>query len=223
MSPKDLSQSAKAHSPPERTRSTSASARPEQKPSRIVHCEDAIRWLKEAAPQDAQSIITSLPDVSGLPHLSFQEWQDFFCQAIRLCLAAASGDCASIFYQTDIKRDGKWVNKAYLCQRVAEEEGQHLLWHKIFCRVPPDQTTFGRPAYSHLLCFSRKARESVAHSTPDVLSDRGDMLWSRAMGVEACRFACRWLQKQTPTRTVLDPFCGYGTVLAAANEFGFEA
>ena len=76
MSPKDLSQSAKAHSPPERTRSTSASARPEQKPSRIVHCEDAIRWLKEAAPQDAQSIITSLPDVSGLPHLSFEEWQE---------------------------------------------------------------------------------------------------------------------------------------------------
>lgn len=43
------------------------------------------------------------------------------------------------------------------------------------------------------------------------------------MGVEACRVACAYLKHETTTRTVVDPFCGQGTVLAVANAFGFDA
>ena len=35
--------------------------------------------------------------------------------------------------------------------------------------------------------------------------------------------ACRFVLAQTGTRTVVDPFCGHGTVLAVANELGLGA
>jgi tRNA G10 N-methylase Trm11 len=40
------------------------------------------------------------------------------------------------------------------------------------------------------------------------------------MGVEAARYACRFLAKYG---YVYNPFCGRGTVLAAANEIGLDA
>ncbi len=43
------------------------------------------------------------------------------------------------------------------------------------------------------------------------------------MGVNACLAACRFVLEQTPTRTVVDPFCGRGSVLAAANALGLDA
>ena len=33
----------------------------------------------------------------------------------------------------------------------------------------------------------------------------------------------RFILDQTPTRTVIDPFCGWGTVLAVANALGLAA
>ncbi|MCA9644912.1 MAG: SAM-dependent methyltransferase, partial [Myxococcales bacterium] len=128
----------------------------------------------------------------------------------------------SVFFQTDIKRDGAWVDKAYLVQRGAEAAGAALLWHKIVCRKPPGTTSFGRPAYAHLLCFSKALRISPGASSPDVLPSLGDMLWSRAMGVDACEFVCSFLLERTRCRTVVDPFCGQGTVLAVANRVGMD-
>jgi DNA modification methylase len=45
----------------------------------------------------------------------------------------------------------------------------------------------------------------------------------KAMGVRACLEACRFVLEETPTRTVVDPFCGWGTVLAVANALGMDA
>ena len=43
------------------------------------------------------------------------------------------------------------------------------------------------------------------------------------MGLAACRAACTFIQRHTPTRTVVDPFCGRGSVLAVANAMGLSA
>jgi SAM-dependent methyltransferase len=45
----------------------------------------------------------------------------------------------------------------------------------------------------------------------------------KSMGVNACVDACRFVARETPTRTIVDPFCGYGTVLAVANALGLDA
>jgi len=43
------------------------------------------------------------------------------------------------------------------------------------------------------------------------------------MGREACLAVGRFLVAHTRCRTVVDPFCGMGSMLAAANELGLAA
>jgi hypothetical protein len=192
-------------------------------PTRTVLCEDALPWLKRSAPLPGCSVITSLPDVSGLPALDLDQWRRWFVAAAELTLAVTPEDGVTIFYQTDIKAQGVWVDKSYLCHRAAENHGAVLLWHKIVCRKPVGQPNFGRPAYGHLLCYSRGIRDAVGVAYPDVLPSTGVMTWSQATGVAACRLACQYVLSHTATRTIVDPFCGLGTVLAVANDLGLDA
>jgi hypothetical protein len=57
----------------------------------------------------------------------------------------------------------------------------------------------------------------------DVIPDAGATTWTRGMGVAACRAACEAVLRLTPTRAIIDPFCGHGTVLAVANAMGLDA
>ena len=57
----------------------------------------------------------------------------------------------------------------------------------------------------------------------DVLPETGDVPWSRGMGEKVCKFICEFILTHTKTRKVVNPFCGYGSVLAAANALGMEA
>jgi tRNA G10 N-methylase Trm11 len=43
------------------------------------------------------------------------------------------------------------------------------------------------------------------------------------MGREACDAVARFLLAHTACRTVVDPFCGLGTMLAVANAHGLAA
>jgi len=168
-------------------------------------------------------VITSLPDLSELPALGFEGWRAWFVGAARRILRWIPPEGVAIFFQSDVRHRGVWVDKGYLIGRAAEEEGSSLVWHKIVCRVPPGTPTFGRPSYSHLICLSRAPRPPPAHAGADVLPGAGFKPWSRAMGVDACALACRYLIDETATRVVVDPFCGHGTALAVANALGLDA
>lgn len=192
-------------------------------PTRRVVQAEACAWLA-LNPAPAQcSVITSLPDVSEVPELGFEGWKAWFGEAARQVLRWVPEEGCAIFFQSDIRYDDTWIDKGYWVMRAAEAEGVRQLWHKIVCRNPPGSISHGRAGYSHLLCFSRHAPRRVRHPGPDVLSEAGFKPWSKAMGVNACRLACRYLKEETETRIVVDPFCGYGTALAVANEFGFDA
>lgn len=194
-----------------------------QAPSRTIHCCDAMVWLEQQPVIAGASFITSLPDVSELHPLTLPEWKAWFVQAAALVLSRCPDNGVAIFFQTDIKVDGVQIDKAYLVQKAAEETGHAMLWHKIVCRVQPGKATFGKPAYHHMLCFSRGLRVGPSKSTPDVLPAAGETTWARGMGTTACAVACCYVRDHTPTRTVVDPFCGHGTVLAVANELGLDA
>jgi hypothetical protein len=190
---------------------------------RTVHQGDGLAWLKaNPLPADA-AIVTSLPDSSELPALGFEPWRRWFSETSALLCESVAPGAAALFFQTDVKREGCWVDKAYLVQRGAEAAGVALVFHKIVCRAPAGTATFGRPAYAHLLGFSKTVRPDPGKSTADVVPRLGQMPWSRAMGVEACLVACRWLLTHTACRTVVDPFCGLGTVLAVAEQLGMNA
>jgi len=196
-------------------------ARPPRAPQRTVHVGDGVEWL--AALPDDHAIVTSLPDASELPALGADGWRRWFVDVSERACRAVADESVAIFYQTDVKRDGRWVDKAFLVQLAAERAGSDLLWHRIVCRVAPGTTTFGRPAYAHLLCVSRALRLAPGQSSPDVLPRPGAMTWARAMPLEACAAAARFLIAHTSCRTVVDPFCGLGSMLAVANAHGLDA
>jgi hypothetical protein len=193
-------------------------------PSRVVHHGDGVAWLAAATPLPVDhALVTSLPDLSELPTLGFDGWRAWFVETAARACAAVADDAVAIFFQSDIKHDGRWVDKAYLVQRGAEAAGVGLLWHKVVCRAPAGTTTFGRPAYAHLLCFSRARRLPPGRSSPDVLPRLGEMPWSRAMGADVCDAVAGFLRAETACTTVVDPFCGFGTMLAVANTHGLDA
>ncbi len=192
-------------------------------PSRDVWRADALEWLARNPASDAMSVVTSLPDVSELRELEFEEWQSWFVAAARAVLQWVSSKGVTIFFQTDVRRGGTWIDKSYLVLRAAEAAGARLLWHKIVCREPPGTITYGRAGYSHLLCFSRGDHAAPAQSGPDVIADAGFKPIEKAMGVAACRLACQFILDETTTRVVVDPFCGSGMALAVANDLGLDA
>jgi hypothetical protein len=158
-----------------------------------------------------------------MPVRDFAAWRAWFVSAAECVLRWLSPGGVAMFYQSDVRHDGVWVDKSYLVMRAAEAVGASLLFHTIVCRKPPGTITHGRASYSHLLAFAHAPRPHMAHRGPDVLPDAGAMPSSKSMGVLACRAACRFLREETDTRTVVDPFCGHGTALAVANAFGYDA
>jgi hypothetical protein len=193
------------------------------RPSRLVTCGDGVAWLSRGRLPPGQALVTSLPDHSELPELGVEGWRRWFVETAALCCQAVDDTAVALFFQTDVKHEGGWIDKAHLVELGAERAGSRLLWHKIVCRVPAGVTTHGRPAYAHLLCLSRSLRLSPGQASPDVLPRLGQMTWARAMGREACAAVARFLLEHTTCRTVVDPFCGLGTMLAVANEHGLDA
>jgi len=190
-----------------------------------VHVGDACAWLRARGALAGASVVTSLPDVSELPAPERPGWERWFVEAAALCARAVPDDGIAVFYQSDTKLDGGWVDKASLAGEGARREGLRCLFHWIVLRAPAGTVTHHRAGYSHLLGFARPGGVTVPPglARPDVLAEAGATTWTRGMGVHACRAACEAVRAYTRTRTVLDPFCGHGTVLAVANALGLDA
>lgn len=193
-------------------------------PSRHIYVYDAISWLREQGVLAGCSIIASLPDISEFPSYGIEQWKEWFLETATLIFASTPPDGVSVFYQTDIRQDGIWVDKGYLCLKAAEKAGCNVLWHRIACRVPAGQSTSGlRAGYTHVLCFSRDVRLDLGLSTSDVLPEIGEKTWERGMGIDACIMIAKYIRDNTSTRTIVHPFCGQGGMLAVANAFGLSA
>ncbi len=190
--------------------------------TRQVHCADALGWLPGNPLPAGASILTSLPDVAEFRHRDPERWEPWFLAAATAVLRATPAGSAAVFYQTDVKRDGRWTDKAFLVQQAARELAVPLLWHKIVCRAPAGRATGGRPGYAHMLCFAPDLRD-VGEPQADVLPEPGPMTWNRAIGLAAARFAVAWLAERAGATCIVDPFCGVGTVLAVANGAGLAA
>ncbi|HVY30755.1 MAG TPA: hypothetical protein VHB79_29550 [Polyangiaceae bacterium] len=194
-------------------------------PARVVVQAEARAWLRANPAQPTDAVVTSLPDISELPELGpgLSGWQNWFVETAGelLCWTAPGMPC--LFFQSDVRHHGRWIDKSYLVQKAAEQAGATLVFHKIVCRHAPGTLTQGRASYSHLLALVRGAELIPRKPSADVLPDAGAMSWSRAMGARACEAACRFLLAETPARRVVDPFCGKGSVLAIANALGLDA
>jgi hypothetical protein len=192
-------------------------------PDREVIVGDGLAWLGEQSLGPEYALVTSLPDVSEFPGMSVQDWSTWFSDSVAACCRATHPGGVTIFYQTDVKQDGFWVDKSHLVHRGADAAGSRCVWHKIVCRVTPGLRTFGRPAYGHLQCFSAERGVPTSLASPDVIDGLGVMTWSRAMPSSAAEAVCDFLRRLETVTTVVDPFCGRGTILAVANHHGLHA
>ena len=77
------------------------------------------------------AVVTSLPDCSELS-LPFERWQSWFTQTAALVCRATPPEAVSIFFQTDIKREGQWVDKSFLVQlgaiNINETVGERIFF-----------------------------------------------------------------------------------------------
>jgi hypothetical protein len=192
-------------------------------PKRSVFHGDALEWLRANGPLDGASVVTSLPDLSELPALDLPGWQGWFEDAAVRTMNAVGDEGVAIFFQSDVRHGALWIDKGAMVSRAAERAGMRALFHKIVCRKPPGTVTIGRASYSHLIAFARTLCPSLRRTTADLLPEAGFKPGAKAMGVAACFDACRFVRDETATRTIVDPFCGFGTVLAVANALGMDA
>jgi len=191
-------------------------------PKRVVECADAIPWMRARGCIVGACAVTSLPDVSEVG-LTLPAWREWFLDAASLVVEAVPDDSAAIFFQSDIKRDGEWIDKGALVMQAAEAAGARLLFHKIVLRRPAGMLTVGRPGFTHLIAVSRAMKCPDILPIPDVIADAGEQKWVRAMGVRAAGHAVRFAKEQVGAKIIFDPFCGVGTVLAVANTLGLDA
>lgn len=192
-------------------------------PAREVIVGDGLGWLAEQTLGPEHALVTSMPDVSEFPGMSVEDWSRWFSDTAATCCRAMHPEGVAVFYQTDVKHDGFWVDKGHLVHRGADAAGSRCVWHKVVCRVTPGLRTFGRPAYGHLQCFSAQRGVPTSLASPDVIDGLGVMTWSRAMPSRAAEAVCSFLCRLETITTVVDPFCGRGTILAVANHHGLDA
>jgi hypothetical protein len=191
-------------------------------PKREVVCADAIPWLREHGVIAGACAVTSLPDVSEVG-VALDVWRAWFSDAVRLVVNAVPDESAALFFQSDIKRDGEWIDKGAMVIRAAGDAGARVLFHKIVLRRPAGMLTAGRPGFTHFIAVSRALKCPEVLSIPDVIADAGEQKWVRAMGVRAAGHAGRFAREVVGATAVVDPFCGVGTVLAVANALGLDA
>lgn len=174
---------------------------------------DAFAWL--AIHGHGGPVVSVLPDAAEVG-MTIWEWESFYERAAKACLRASTGP--TIFLATDRKHEGRWISKPELFLDAAGGRFP-LLWHKIVLRRPVDGLDPHRPTYSHLMAFGPGRPGRLR---PDVI-DAGTYLWRNGIGVGAARFVADYLDETGNSTTILNPFCGMGTLLAAAEERGLTA
>jgi hypothetical protein len=210
-------------SPPPLTPSTLT---PSPSPSRAVVVDDALAWLRG---QDANtlagcSFVSSIPDVSETG-MSFPAWLRWFADTAALLVDKTPADGLLVLTQTDIRREGRWVDKSFLVLDAAQRAGATLLSRKVICRRPVGHTSSARAAFTHLLVLGRGLQidGSRPEVVPDVIGDGGPVTWTRGLGLHASLACIDIVTRYAPSTTIVDPFCGEGMVLACANVRGLGA
>lgn len=194
------------------------------RPRREVIVDDALAFTRSRA-FDGCSFVSSIPDVSETG-MSFPAWQKWFAETARLFAEKTPVDGLLVLTQTDIRKDGRWIDKGFMVQHALVDSGMTLLARKVICRRPTGSVSSARASFTHLLVWSKGLliEGSRPDTIPDVMPDGGNVTWTRGLGEKAALACVDLVKRYAPASlTVVDPFCGEGMVLAAANHRGLGA
>jgi DNA modification methylase len=186
-----------------------------------IICADAFDWLKKQSNQSLDTVVTGIPDLDELENLQSknitkEQYIHFFKDAVDLVFKKIRPDEYAILMQTDRKWQGEWVDKSFLANLVAQENGMKLLWHKVIQNR--DGVYLQRPTYTHLMAFSKLGTPGEAF--PDVISC-GQHLYKNGTSPNATCYVMNFLKKKKITN-IVDPFVGRGTIPFIAKLFKIE-
>lgn len=182
-----------------------------------IICQDALVWLKSQKSNSLTNIVTGIPDLDEVGMTS-AKYLEFFEKSVDLIFQKVHSSSYVIFMVTDRKHQKVWIDKSFLISQVAHRHGIPLRWHKIILLRPVGSTHIQRPTYQHFLCFSRDSGPGEA--TPDLLMC-GKKAYKNASCPVATAHAIDFLKRYAPSKSVIDPFVGRGTVLEIAQRKGF--
>lgn len=188
-----------------------------EKTERIVFCDDAHNWLSKN--KNVKAMITSLPDMEEVC-MGEKDWEDWIKKTCKLIINSLDDDGIVIFYQTDRKYNGQVIDKKTLISKEFIELDYKNIFNKIVLKQKPNTVNLFRPTFTNLFGFSKKITSGKA--TPDVI-DCGKMVYKNAMGLNACKTAIDFINTKININTIVDPFCGQGSVLKIANNMGFNS
>jgi 2-polyprenyl-3-methyl-5-hydroxy-6-metoxy-1,4-benzoquinol methylase len=188
----------------------------ENLPTREVYCDDANIWLLK---KRFDIMITSLPDMEEVG-ATLEKWQEWIKSTCNNIVNSANNDSIIFFYQTDRKYSGRIIDKKTMISQVFLDSGYNNILSKIVLRREPNKMDLFRPTYTNLFGFSKTI--TSGGTTPDVIY-AGKMIYNNAMGFNAVETCINFLKAKKITGTILDPFCGQGSVLKIANQLGYDA
>lgn len=212
------------------------SSNPNPNPNRKIICQDTQIWLKQQPKESIGNIVTGMCDLDEIINLNnnngnktgikpkqaftIDRYKTFFSDIAEKLMAVTKPDGYCIFIQTDRKYEGQWIDKSYLLNKAAEKQGLRLLWHKIVLLREVGKTDLHRPTYSHMMCFSKRAKPGATF--PDVI-DVSKRLYKNGTPSLAAEAAIKFINQYSPHKIIVDPFVGQGTIPAYANAYGLDA
>lgn len=192
-------------------------------PTRTVVQSDVLEWLARTPLDARHAVVASLPDYGELPERAVAPWKSWFARVADAIFAAAHPSSPLVFYQSDVRHAGAWIDKGYLVQQAAERAGAALLLHRVVCRHPAGTIARARATWSHLLLFSKRLRCSRRFSYADVLPDGGPRVWVKGLGLVTCEEIVRMIRQESDCDTLVHLFAGKGLLLEVAREHGLHA
>ncbi|KAJ9462222.1 hypothetical protein DIPPA_07843 [Diplonema papillatum] len=202
-------------------------------PKRDVVCSDAMEWMRQVGVIRG-CVISGLPDVSEMLELGDAGYAAWFSEAVTQIVTRLDDGMIACFHQTDTRINRiDTLSKAELVFRAVRESKANvtLLWHKVALATPCGVCKVGRPSFTHMICYVKGPADPVRVNrcnrllkVPDCM-DRGTLLWSRGMGVIAAMKTIEYIKCYLDTSdvTIVDPFCGHGTIPAVANTLGLPS
>jgi hypothetical protein len=186
-------------------------------PKRTVFNMNAFTYLSKH--RNIKCIITSLPDPEEIK-IPPGNWEGWLKTMLNDLEKSLDKDGVIIFYQTDRRDKGTILDKAYLIKEHFYSYDYNLVFQKIVLKMDVGKISLFRPSYTNLFGFSKSKKITTGKPTPDVI-EAGDMFYKNAMGLNACQTAINFVRPYTTT--IVDPFCGQGSILKVANDNGLDS
>lgn len=163
-------------------------------------------------------VFTGIPDAAEVGDGSVEEWRPFFRTAVRECIRRVNPDNGvAVFYQTDRRYNGALEPKSFMVIEEAVALGFRVLWHKV--AVGGLGTNLFRPNFSHIVAVGAPNATS-GKAFPDVIQ-QGPKVYPNAIDNASLPLLADFL-KRRGTTSVLDPFCGYGTIASICASRGMS-